>query len=187
LRPDALSAWLAKAPQSMRASGDALLAKLGVDPAARAKRLEELLAELPAGDVRRGQLVFNGEKAACSTCHQLGYVGGDVGPDLTRIGTIRSKRDLLEALVFPSASFVRSYEPVAVVTKRGVVLAGILRDESSDGVLLVSGADERARVARDDILEMLPDKTSVMPAGLTELITRQELADLLAFLVSRRG
>jgi hypothetical protein len=40
----------------------------------------------------------------------MGYLGGKVGPDLTSVGQIRTERDLLEAVVYPSASFVRSYE-----------------------------------------------------------------------------
>ena len=59
------------------------------------------MATLSAGDVRRGQLIFHSEKAACYSCHAIGYRGGNVGPDLTRIGSVRADRDLLEAIVFP--------------------------------------------------------------------------------------
>jgi len=68
------------------------------------------MAELPGGDVRRGQLIFNNPKFACISCHSVGYRGGHLGPDLTSVGTIRTERDLLESIVYPSASFVRSYE-----------------------------------------------------------------------------
>ena len=59
-------------------------------------KIEELLTLLPSGDIKRGQLVFNSQKAACASCHAIGYLGGTVGPDLTHIGKIRSERDLLE-------------------------------------------------------------------------------------------
>jgi putative heme-binding domain-containing protein len=71
-----------------------------------------MFAELPNGDVRRGHEVFNRPKLACTACHAIGYLGGKVGPDLTRIGAVRAKRDLLEAIAFPSASFVRAPETV---------------------------------------------------------------------------
>ena len=74
---------------------------------------------LQGGDIARGQTVFNRTKAACLTCHAIGYLGGRIGPDLTRIGQVRSERDLLEAVVFPNASFARGYEPVIVRTKSG--------------------------------------------------------------------
>ena len=88
-----------------------------MDAAKQRAKLEELLSGINGGDIRRGQAVFNGTKAACASCHAVGYVGGKVGPDLTRIGSIRTERDLLESIVFPSVSFVRGYEPVVVTTK----------------------------------------------------------------------
>src|SRR6185437_1817898 len=98
---------------------DALLGSLNEDAASQKAHLEELLVAVKEGDVRGGQAIFNSAKAACSTCHAIGYLGGNVGPDLTRIGQVRTERDLLEAIVYPSASFVRSFEPVLVSTKSG--------------------------------------------------------------------
>jgi len=82
-------------------------------------RLESLLTVLPEGDIRRGQKVFHGSKASCSACHAIGYLGGKIGPDLSHIAKIRKKQDLLEAIVFPSASLVRSYEPITIVSDAG--------------------------------------------------------------------
>jgi putative heme-binding domain-containing protein len=121
-------------------------------------------------------------KAACATCHQFGYLGGNVGPDLTRIGSIRNERDLLESIAFPSASFVRSYESVVVATKDGKVVSGILKKDAPDEVILAVNATETARIAREDIDEVRPSTVSVMPSGLDQQLSRQELADLVAFL-----
>ena len=132
--------------------------------------------------MRRGQAVFNSSKAACSSCHAIGYLGGKVGPDLTQIGKIRSERDLLESIVFPSASLVRSYEPVQVTTKSGKVHNGLVRKDAPDEIVLVTGANQEARIARDDVEEVQPSKVSVMPAGLDRQLTSRELADLVAFL-----
>ena len=111
IRPDILRPRLAKYPESVQQKGEALLASLNVDAARQKRRLEELLAagkDGKEGDVRRGQAVFNSPKAACLACHTIGYLGGKIGPDLTRIGQIRSERDLLEAILFPSASFAEA-------------------------------------------------------------------------------
>ena len=137
---------------------------------------------LKDGEVRRGQLVFNNPKAACVSCHSIGYIGGKVGPDLTHIGKIRSERDLLESIVFPSASFVRSYEPVQVFTKRGKQLNGVLRKDAPDEVVLAPNATEEARIPRNDIEEIRPGTVSIMPAGLDQQLTPRDLADLVAFL-----
>ena len=126
--------------------------------------------------------MFNSTKAACSACHAIGYLGGKVGPDLTHIGKIRNERDLLESIVFPSASLVRSYEPVQVTTKTGKVYNGLIRKDAPDEIVLATGANQEVRIARDDIEEMQPSKVSVMPAGLDQQLTPRELADLVAFL-----
>lgn len=109
-------------------------------------------------------------------------MGGKAGPDLTKIGEVRTERDLLESIIYPSASFVRSYEPVVVLTKSGDVHNGAVLEDGSDEVLLVTGPHTEVRIARAEIREMRPSAVSVMPASLEEQLTRQELADLLAFL-----
>jgi putative membrane-bound dehydrogenase-like protein len=182
LRIDALKAHLAKYGPAVQKKALALYARLNVDAAKQQARLEQLMTTLSAGDVRRGQLAFHSEKAACYSCHAIGYRGGNVGPDLTRIGSIRSERDLLEAIVYPSASLVRSFEPVAVATSDGKVYNGLIRGENADEVVLATGVNQEARIARGQIDEIRPSSVSVMPAGLDQQLTPQELADLVAFL-----
>jgi putative heme-binding domain-containing protein len=114
-------------------------------------------------------------------------VGGRIGPDLTRIGQIRSERDLLEAIVFPNASFARGYEPVIVTTNTGEIRGGVLRSDLPEEMILVTGAGDETRILRKDIADVQPGAVSLMPPGLTEQLTRQELADLLAFLKATRS
>ncbi|MBX6312248.1 MAG: HEAT repeat domain-containing protein [Isosphaeraceae bacterium] len=182
LRVEALKPRLAKFGPRVQERAEELYATLNADAAKQKARLEELLASLASGDIRRGQAVFNSSKAACSSCHAIGYLGGKVGPDLTHIGKIRTERDLLESIVFPSASFVRSYEPVVVATQDGQVYSGVLKKDAADEVVLVTSATEEARIPRDRIEAMRPGTVSVMPAGLDQQLTPQELADLVAFL-----
>ena len=144
--------------------------------------MEKLLASLKDGDIRRGQAVFNSQKAACSACHAIGYLGGNVGPDLTKIGGIRSERDLLESIVFPSASIVRSYEPVLVATKDGKFHNGLIRKDTPEEIVLATGPNQEERIARKDIEDIQPSNISVMPAGLDQQLSARDLADLVAFL-----
>jgi putative heme-binding domain-containing protein len=141
-----------------------------------------VLTTLPAGDIRRGQAVFNSAKTSCRACHTIGYVGGKIGPDLTRIGQIRQQRDLLESILYPSASFVRSYEPLAIRTLDGQVHSGILKVNTPSEIILTLAADKEVRLAADEIEIMQPGKVSVMPAGLDKQLALQELADLVEFL-----
>jgi putative membrane-bound dehydrogenase-like protein len=182
LRADTLKPRLAKYSPSVRQQAEALYASLNLDAEKQKTRLDELLTHLQGGEVRRGQAVFNSAKTACSSCHAIGYLGGNVGPDLTHIGRIRSERDLLEAIVFPSASFVRSYEPVLVTTKAGKTFNGVLRKDAPEEIILATSATEQVRIARADIEDMQPGKVSVMPAGMDQQLTPRELADLVAFL-----
>ena len=173
---------LDKYPAAVRVEAEKLYVFLAEDRKAERTKLDALIAQAPKGDERRGQVVFNSAKAACIACHKIGYVGGNVGPDLRRIGAVRTERDLMEAIVFPSASFVRSYEPFRVVTTTGKVYNGILRKDAPEEVILAVAADQEVRIPRADIEEMTPSTVSVMPAGLDQQLSSQDLADLVAFL-----
>jgi putative membrane-bound dehydrogenase-like protein len=187
VRPDVLRPRLAKYPEAVQKKGEALLASLNADSVKQGQRLEEVLTATKEGDIRRGQAVFNSPKVACLSCHAIGYQGGKIGPDLTRIGQIRSERDLLEAILFPSASFARGYEPVIITTQAGETFSGVLRSDLTDAVVLVTGAGAEARILRREIVDMQPGAVSVMPPGLADQLSRQELADLLAFLKATRS
>ena len=184
LNPGQIRPQLAKYPEATRKNAEEFLATLNVDAGKQAARLDSLLVELKSfpGDIRRGQAVFNSAKAACVACHKLGYLGGNVGPDLTSLGAARTERDLLESIVYPSASFVRSFEPMIVSTKSGEELSGVLKKDAADEIVLATGPGIEVRLARNDIVEMRPGTVSIMPQGWDEQLSRQELSDLITFL-----
>jgi putative membrane-bound dehydrogenase-like protein len=182
LRANVLKQRLAKFNGRVQDQARDLYAILAIDEGKQRERLEQLLTTLKGGDIRRGQAVFNSSKASCAACHAIGYLGGSVGPDLTHIGKIRTDRDLLESIVFPSASFVRSYEPVVVTTTDGKLINGLIRKDVPDEIVLATGVNQVARVARNEIESIMPSKVSVMPSGLDQQLSPGELADLVAFL-----
>jgi putative membrane-bound dehydrogenase-like protein len=186
LRVDLLKSLFAKYPPPVLAAGQALIARLNADEATQAAQLGRLVEELRDGDVRRGHLVFLSAKAACYSCHKLGHGGGTLGPDLTNIGKVRTERDLIEAIVFPNASFVRGYEPFTVITKGGDDFTGVIRNDAPDEIVLAVGPQLEQRIARADVRELRPSAVSLMPAGLDTVLTKQELADLVAFLKHAR-
>jgi len=182
LRVEVLQEKLAKYSPAVQQGIEQLHALVNVDLMVQRQRIAELLPRMSEGDVRRGHAVFHSAKASCSACHRMGYAGGIVGPDLSRIGETRTERDLLESIVFPSLSFVRSFEPVSVVTKDGRILNGLIRSETGKELLLSTGPNQEARVPRDQVDDIHPSTVSVMPAGLDKQLTVQELADLVRFL-----
>ena len=186
VRAETLRPVLARYPAGVQREGELLLEALAGENAEQAKRLDALLTTLPQGDITRGQAVFNSSKVACASCHAIGYIGGRIGPDLTRIGEVRTPRDLLEAIVFPSASFARGFEPVVVKTRSGDVRTGVLRNNELPDEIVIANEREEARIPRRDIVEMQPGSVSLMPPGLADQLTSQELADLIAFLKATR-
>jgi putative membrane-bound dehydrogenase-like protein len=148
-------------------------------------RLEELLAVSKQGDSERGKKLFLDTKSACTTCHAQGGNGGTFGPDLTKVGAIRTTRDLLEAVVYPSSSFVRSYEPTIVKGKTTSAL-GIIIGDTPEEVVVRSAPGVETHIPRADVLSFQPAATSLMPQGYDGVLTPAQLADLIAYLASSK-
>ncbi|MDP6557513.1 MAG: HEAT repeat domain-containing protein, partial [Pirellulaceae bacterium] len=147
------------------------------------RRLDELAAFLPKGDAQRGARLFdNRDRSKCIICHLNGQKGVRLGPDLTSIGAIRSERDLLEAIIFPSASIARYHEVVNVVTAHGEVVSGLLVKETVDEMFLSSAEGVVRPVAFREIEKAMYSNVSLMPEGLDKLLKPEEIADLVAFL-----
>ena len=184
LQPAILSATIANFPEEIRQAAAPLLAKLAPDTMRQQARLQSLEAALAGGDIQRGNTLFFGAKAICSTCHTAQARGGKIGPDLSRIGAIRSPRDLLEAIVYPSTSFARGFEPYVITTADGRVHTGIIGREAADAVFLYDSKREEARIPRSEIEQLRQAELSIMPDGLDGQLQPEELADLVAFLRS---
>src|SRR6185503_12264575 len=146
-----LKMLLAGYPSAVLKESEGLLQRLRGAEKSRVERLRKLEPLLTGGgDTGRGRRIFFGESVACFSCHTIGREGGHVGPDLTGIGAIRSGHDLLEAIVFPSASFVPGHEVynVDTATER---IAGVIRRQSSTAVVLVTGPNGEVRIPRSKI------------------------------------
>lgn len=182
-----------KFPEDVRKETQVLTKRLDEIKQARVGRLMELDRQLREGNVERGRKLFFGQVAGCSSCHTIGAEGHEVGPDLTSVGAVRSRHDLLEAIIFPSASFVPGHEVRRVQTSRerhSGILGGWERsaavDSDSDVLILVTGPNARVRIPRSEIVSMEASPVSLMPEGLGEALSRDQLADILAFLQAQK-
>jgi putative heme-binding domain-containing protein len=153
----------------------------------RKSKLDGLIAHLTSGDPKKGEQVFFSRRAACASCHRIESQGGQVGPDLSQIGRIRTQRDLLEAIVFPSASFARGYEPFTVVTESGRTYNGVIESETANEIVLRTTDQRTIRLPHSEIEVLKQSEVSVMPQGIDKLLSPAELQDLLAFLKSRQA
>ncbi len=149
----------------------------------RVEKLQRLTRRVGTGDVGRGRRIFFSKEAACNTCHTVGEEGGFVGPDLTTIGLIRSGSDLLEAILFPSVSFVPDYETYRIDTFQEIHL-GTIASQSPEAVQLRTGAETTVNIPREDILSMAHSPLSIMPEGLDETLSEDALMDLISFMMS---
>ena len=156
--------------------------------AQQAQYLAELGEKMSAAaaDIRRGEQVFFSKEALCSICHNVNGRGGHLGPDLSRIGSIRTTRALLESIVFPSSTIVPDFRAYNIKLKNGQVAYGAIAHETADAVFLRTTTLEETRIARADIGSVAPSEVSFMPQGVEKTMTPQQLNDLLEFLYSLR-
>lgn len=169
-------------PASTRTALQPILDRLAAATREQRTRLEKLSNTLQGGNPAAGKQVFFNRQAGCYLCHRVGSDGGRVGPDLTKIGERRNQLDLLEAVVYPSSSLARGYESHSLLLADGRTLSGLIVRETADSLVLRTADQSESRVARSSIEEMKPSNLSIMPAGMENTMSRQQLADLIAYL-----
>ncbi len=182
LQPERIEKLISRFPAPVVEKGKPLVEKLRVSNEDQAKHLAELMPHIGSGDPQRGKEVFFGNKAACHTCHRAHGEGGEVGPELTLIGRIRTDRDLAESIVYPSSTIANGYTTFSVITGSGRVVDGVIHRETADAIHLRMADKPEEKIAREDIEEMIALPTSIMPQGLEKTISRSELSDLIAYL-----
>jgi len=165
---------------------DALTQAGGLTPSSRkpdAKELEALTAEVRShGDAVRGEAIYRRAELQCQKCHAIGGAGGAVGPDMSSIGASAPIDYLVESLLLPSKAIKEGYHSVLVTTKRGEQFTGIKIRETKEAITLRTDQDKEVVIPLRRVENLQPSKVSLMPEGLTDSLTRNELVDLVAFL-----
>lgn len=169
-------------PTEVQSYAASLISKLGKHQSERLSVLQGLEDGLTHGDVAAGRNLFYG-KALCSTCHSVAGNGAKFAPDLTNIGEIRSAHDILEAIVYPGASFAREYETSRIVTKTATY-TGIVKEQLPETIRIESGPGVTLIIPVNEVTVIEPQNASLMPAGLHKQLSNTELSDLMAYLTS---
>jgi putative heme-binding domain-containing protein len=145
---------------------------------------DELLAYLESdsarvADPQAGSLAFGA--AQCAKCHRFGPTGETLGPDLTAIARRFQRREILEAIVYPSHNISDQYAS-KVVLSSGRTFSGLVvpRGDGSVTVLLATG--EKVELAKNEIDEVKAANTSVMPTGLLNALSLEQVGQLFAYL-----
>lgn len=144
------------------------------------------VAELLAmkGDAKRGAEVFSRETVGCAKCHVVNGQGVDFGPALSEIGSKLPKDALLESILDPSAGISFGFEAWSVETKVGEEFFGLIVSETGEDVSVKTVGGAVTKVKKAELARRQQSKLSIMPAGLQQTITVQELADLLEYLAT---
>jgi putative heme-binding domain-containing protein len=146
--------------------------------------LQELLKM--SGDAAHGERVFFRAETSCASCHQISGRGTDIGPALSEIGAKLGKEALLEAILDPNAGISFGYEANQLELKSGDEAYGLLVRETDDAIALKDLKGIVAYYKRGDIARHQRLKTSIMPAGLQQTMSTQDLVDLVEYLAGLR-
>jgi hypothetical protein len=133
-----------------------------------------------------GRRVFFSKAAGCIKCHTMEGRGAKVGPDLTRIGYTANRNAVLESILQPSKLIAPRFYPTKVVTHLGESHIGIFTHREKGVEVYVDATGNTFRYTHRDIAERTAVKLSLMPDNLVNMLTDQELRDLLAFLMEKR-
>ncbi len=139
--------------------------------------------DLSGGDPIRGHAIFSGDQARCAQCHVIRGQGGKVGPDLTEVGR-KGRAEIYRSLAVPSAAIEPDYTSYTIATKTGQVFAGVIRAEGPDTIKITDTNAHDTILRRDEIQEIRPSATSIMPPGLAAALGDAAVRDLIAFLTS---
>lgn len=136
------------------------------------------------GSPEAGRAAF---ERVCAGCHRFGEaIGKDVGPDLSTIASRFKKRDVLESILWPSKVISDQYKSEMFEMKDGKVVSGVIVRENAANVFLrtADSPEKPVAVPKAEIANRAESTVSLMPAGLIEGMTQQEISNLLAFVLA---
>ena len=164
---------------AIREQATTLLGKMA--SGSRASAVEKFLPALNlTGSAAAGQKTF---VARCAACHRLGGQGFQLGPDLASVRS-NGKEKLLTGILDPNREVAPQFASYTIETKDGESIAGIIASESAAAVLLRQANGVEKETARKNIATMQSQGQSLMPEGLEEGLSAQDMADLLEFIVA---
>jgi quinoprotein glucose dehydrogenase len=187
LRPGAQVELLAAAEKSEAPAVKARVEKLKASWAASGNALAPYSFALAGGDpYRGGGEFFYNEVLPCARCHKVGGDGGEAGPDLTLIGKQKSKDYLLESIIKPNAHIAAGFDLVTLTLKDGSTETGSLASETPTQIVLKHADQTTVNIDPKQVKTRVTAPSS-MPEIYAQVLTREQLRDLVAFLQVLNG
>jgi putative heme-binding domain-containing protein len=153
-------------------------------------KLEELASSVE--QLKEGRSFSNGKQifqaASCVSCHKLGGAGNEIGPDLTKLDPKQQKPiEILHDILDPSFRINEKYQTFTFELESGKVLTGLVVAETPEAVKVIENPLVKAEpvtIKKSDIAERKKSPVSIMPKGLLDKLTREEVLDLIAYVAS---
>ena len=146
--------------------------------------LQDHVPQTADGDsLKRGAAVF--KLSGCGQCHRMGDGPGGIGPSLIGIAARKKPAEILESILAPSAKIDDKYADTILTTVDGRAFQGRIESETDDAIVLRSTGtfSEPIVIAKQDIEERMLSKVSSMPSGTVNHLERDELLDLLTYVL----
>jgi cytochrome c oxidase cbb3-type subunit III len=141
-------------------------------------------AAAPTGDAANGERVF---RTNCNGCHMVNGRGGQLGPDLSRIGSARPRAGLVAKIRATNAFIRPGYESVTLVTRQGDKIRGIRKNEDEFSIQIMDTRERLQGYLKSTLTELTLDKQSLMPVYGPDRLNDRDLDDLVRYLTSLRG
>ncbi|MGF1582184.1 MAG: PVC-type heme-binding CxxCH protein [Gemmataceae bacterium] len=146
-----------------------------------AKEIDQLAAIVAKeGDAARGERIFRREDLGCLKCHAINKAGGDIGPELSALGKDSPLDYVIRSVLHPNASIKEEYITRRFLTKKSQFYQGIVVDSDSNKVIVKDATGKLITIPRADIAREAKGE-SLMPLGITRILTKDEVVDLLKF------
>lgn len=136
------------------------------------------------GDPAKGKLLFTSQ--GCVACHSINKGEKMKGPFMGQIGSIMNREQITESILKPNASISQGFATVTITAKGNKSYMGFITEETAAKVVLRDIGGNVYTVKASDILSRKEMKTSMMPAGLTNSLSYEELASLVTFLAQQK-
>jgi len=137
---------------------------------------------LQGGNAEEGKKIFlERAEVSCVRCHKAGGEGGEAGPDLGKIGAGQPREYLLESIIYPNKHIAAGFESLLVTMNNGAIYAGLLKNENDTELVINSPEDGVLTLKKVDLKERQRG-LSGMPEELRQVLTKQDLRNLVEFL-----
>ncbi len=134
------------------------------------------------GNAARGVALFASARSACVSCHKIGKLGGSVGPEVTAIGKQRTAGQLVESVLWPNRHVDDKYRVTQVLTSDEKVIRGYIASEDENNLVILDPATGAKQTIAIDDIDDRKQVPSLMPEGLVNAWSEEQVADLVSFL-----